>query len=308
MTAPYKRHVFFRHTEHSAGVFGKNVNAGEYDLIGTGIRALQVVAEGCIRPDTGEIRTGNGLQIADCPDWLADWLMSDSKRLRNEMRAEARRRRTELREILKEVADGNAAERRRLTGYDKHSREERYRYLVSKIRTLSNAGMAKDRLAAEILAQYVEDYGEILDDDPNGWTLSELKDKVESVIDNPDLRRGNAPPIRPRMSTGLVIKARPESDWERRVKIAQEFPDRVTSKEIYDRLGLDRKKPRDKKVVSRLMKAVGFAAKRGRRGAVWTKVRSGDELVGPDADNGPSSSLSLPHHTGIDTVTPEFTT
>ena len=61
VTAAHKRHVSLRHTHYSYAVFTKNVNAGEYDLIGTGSRALQVVAEGCVRPDTGEVRTGNGL-------------------------------------------------------------------------------------------------------------------------------------------------------------------------------------------------------------------------------------------------------
>src|SRR6266567_649666 len=128
VTAPYKRHIFFRHTEYSNRVFTKNVNAGEYDLIGIGARPLQVVSEGCIRPDTGEVRTGNGLSIADCPDWLADWLVTDSKRLKNERTAETRQRRVEVREILKEVAAEDAAERRRRTGYDKHARDDRYRY------------------------------------------------------------------------------------------------------------------------------------------------------------------------------------
>jgi hypothetical protein len=48
----------------------------------------------------------------------------------------------------------------------------------------------------------------------------------------------------------------------------------MTSKEVYDRLELDRKKPCDKKVVSRVMKAVGFVSRRGRRSAVWEKVRN----------------------------------
>ncbi len=273
-TAQYKRHIFFRHTEYSDHVFTKNINAGEYDLIGVGTRALQVVSEGCVRLDTGETRTGNGLPIADCPDWLADWLVSDSKNLRNERAAEARRRRAEARVILEQVAAEEAAELRRRTGYSKHSREDRYRYLVSKVRTLSNAGMAKDRLPSELLLQYVADYGEVRDDDPNGWPLSALKDKIQSIISNPDLKRGNPPPIRPRVSTGLVIKRPPESDWQRRVKIARDFPETMTSKEVYDRLELDRKKPCDKKTASRVMKAVGFVCRRGRRWAVWEKVRN----------------------------------
>jgi hypothetical protein len=305
-TAPHKRHIFFRHTRYSCAVFGKNVNAGEYDLIGVGTRALQVVSEGCVRPDTGETRTGNGLPIADCPDWLADWLVSDSRRSMNERAAAARRRRAEARMILEQVAADEAAELRRRTGYSKHSREDRHRYLVSKARTLSNAGMRKDRLKSELLLQYVADYGDIRDDDPNGWRLSALKDKIQSIINNPDLKRGNPPPIRPRISTGSVIKRPPESSWERRVKIAKDFPEKMTSTEVYDRLGLDSRNARDKKVASRVMKAVGFVARRGRRWAVWEKLRN----LQPNAQEGtgraaPSPSLSLPHHTVSVTVTPE---
>ncbi|MGA2857959.1 MAG: hypothetical protein ABSE40_13900 [Candidatus Sulfotelmatobacter sp.] len=127
-------------------------------------------------------------------------------------------------------------------------------------------------LPAELLSQYVEDYGEAREDGPNGWPLAELKGKIQSVIDNPDLRRGNPPPIRPRMSTGLVVKRQPESGWERRVKMARDFPETMTSRDVYPRLGLDIKKPGDKRIVSRVMKAAGFVAKRGRCWAVWEKA------------------------------------
>jgi hypothetical protein len=292
-TAPYKCHIFFRHTKYSESVFKKNVNAGDYDLIGIGTRALQVVSEGCVRPDTGEVRTGSGMPIAACPDWLVDWLVADSNRLRNEKSAEERRRRAEVRAVLKRVAAEDADERRRLTGYDKHGREDRYRYLVSKTRTLSNAGMAKERLPSELLSQYVADYGEARENDPNGWPLAELKEKIQSVIDNPDLRRGNPPPIRPRMSTGLVIKRAPESVWERRVKVAREFPETMKSTEVYDRLGLDCQKPGDKRAVSRVMRAAGFVARRGRRGAMWEKVGNGGvNPAGRKWSSSPFSSLS----------------
>jgi hypothetical protein len=292
-TAPYKCHIFFRHTKYSDSVFKKNVNAGDYDLIGIGTRALQVVSEGCVRPDTGEVRTGSGMPIAACPDWLVDWLVADSNRLRNEKSAEDRRRRAEVREILKEVAAEDADERRRLTGYDKHGREDRYRYLVSKTRTLSNAGMAKDRLPSELLSQYVTDYGEARDDDPHGWPLPELKEKIQSIVDNPDLKRGNPPPIRPRTAKGLVVKAPRESDWERRVNVARDFPERMTSPEIYNRLGLDSQKPGDKRAVSRVMRAAGFVARRGRRWAVWEKLRNGGvNPAGREWSSSPFSSLS----------------
>jgi hypothetical protein len=298
-TARYKCHIFFRHTKYSDSVFKKNVDAGDYDLIGVGTRALQVVSEGCVRPDTGEIRTGNGLPIADCPDWLVDWLVTDSKRLRNEKFAEERRRRAEVREILTQVAAEDATERRRLTGYDKHGREDRYRYLVSKARTLSNAGMAKDRLPSELRCQYVADYGEARDDDPNGWPLAELKVKIQSIVDNPDLKRGNPPPIRHRTVKGLVVEAPRESEWERRVKVARDFQETMTSTEIYNRLGLDSGKPGDKKVASRVMRAAGFLAKRGRRWSVWERVRNEERVT--------SLSPLPPHHTDPVTVTPEST-
>jgi Bifunctional DNA primase/polymerase, N-terminal len=301
-TAPYKRHIFFRHTKHSCSIFDKNAFAGEYDLIGTGASALQVVSEGCIREEAGETRIGNGLPIVPVPDWVADWLVSDSKRLKNRRAAEERRRWAEARQILKEVAADDATERRRRTGYDKHGRAERYRYLFSKARTLSNAGMAKDRLASELLSQYAEDYGEVRDDDPNGWPLSALKEKIQSIISDPELKRGNPPPIRPRLSTGLVIKKSPESDRQRRMTIARSFPETVTSTEVYDRLGLDCRKPGDKKAASRVMKAAGFVARRGRRWAVWEKSQ---ECAGGEGNSTPYTQL--PHYTVSVTVTPEST-
>jgi hypothetical protein len=56
-TAPYKRHVYFRQTDYFASQFQKQVNAGDYDLKGFG--GGQVVAEGCVRKDTGR---GEGWQ------------------------------------------------------------------------------------------------------------------------------------------------------------------------------------------------------------------------------------------------------
>ncbi len=276
--ARHKQHIFFRHTPYTCAVFKKNVNAGEYDLIGTGVRALQVVSEGCIRPDTGEVRTGNGLPIADCPDWLADWLIKDSRRLRNELAAETRLRMTAARQVLAEVAEEKSVERRRETGYDKHGKSERYRYLQSKAKTLCNAGVAKGRLPAELLAQFIEDYGLVKDDDPNGWPLPELRQKIQSIVNNPALKRGNPPPIRPRTSTGLVLKGSPETAWTKRLKLARSFNDTMRSEEVYDRLGLDIKNPNHKKTVSRVMKAGGFVAERGRRAALWRRMDSDSAL------------------------------
>lgn len=125
------------------------------------------------------------------------------------------------------------------------------------------------------MAQYVTDYGPVKDD-PNGWPLPELKAKIRSAVNNPELKRGNPPPIRPIMSKGLVIMRPPESPWERRLKLARGFPETMTSREVYERLGLDTKNTGHKKAVSRVMMAAGFACTRGRRTACWRKSKSED--------------------------------
>lgn len=84
-TAPHKRHIFFIQTPHSIERWKKEVHlSGRYDIIGVGARG-QVVAEGQLRPDTGETRTGNGLAPVPIPDWLVDWLVDvDIPRMRKE--------------------------------------------------------------------------------------------------------------------------------------------------------------------------------------------------------------------------------
>jgi hypothetical protein len=84
----------------------------------------------------------------------------------------------------------------------------------------------------------------------------------------------------------------------------------MTSTEVYDRLGLDSRNARDKKVASRVMKAVGFVARRGRRWAVWEKLKNlesnAQERAGPAVGSPPLShyhiillvSLSLLSPTG----------
>ena len=57
------------------------------------------------------------------------------------------------------------------------------------------------------------------------------------------------------------------------MKLARGFPETMTSTEVYDRLGLDIKDPKDKTTASRVMKAVGFVAIRGRRTAVWRRLK-----------------------------------
>lgn len=111
------------------------------------------------------------------------------------------------------------------------------------------------------------------------------------------------------MSKGLVIKRPPESDWERRVKMVRSFPDTMTSIYVYERLALDSKNSKDKKIASRVMRAAGFVVRRGRRWAIWEKpVEVKSARVEAENTVRPSLSLPLPHHIDSVTVTPEPTT
>jgi hypothetical protein len=110
---PWKRHIYFRHTEYSvarlkaAGRGGKAIEIrvkdlskdanvyGNYpalfDLIGSGQGAF-VVAEGSRHP-RGETYTGNGVFFeAPIPDALVDWVIQESVTARREL---ARRREVE---------------------------------------------------------------------------------------------------------------------------------------------------------------------------------------------------------------------
>ena len=82
--------------------------------------------------------------------------------------------------------------------------------------------------------------------------------------------------------------------------MARTFPDTMASPDVYARLGLDSKNPRDKKIASRVMKSAGFVARRGRRWALWEKSAEVDstrrDVVTPSPLSNP-----LSHH--IDTAT-----
>jgi len=66
---------------------------------------------------------------------------------------------------------------------------------------------------------------------------------------------------------------------------------------------LDSKNPAHKRIASRVMKAAGFVAKRGRRAALWIRVWRAD--VGAQKLSSPP--YSLPHYIDGVTVTPEST-
>jgi hypothetical protein len=240
-TAEHKRHIFFLHTPYSVSKFQKNVNAGDYDLIGTGDRPLQVVAEGCIREDTHEMRRGNGKKITPVPDWLVDWLLADIKRQRS-----VKRTRT--------VADTIAMAKATFEGkvIPKGQRRKWLRWLA---KWLIAFRMQRKDVLAEITRQcrlYCE----------NGVAYSEGADKktLRDIAYDKTLRPSD--PLKwlqgeKTVRVGTVITSYLNPRQTRLLTISK-FPDSISPADVCKQLGLAKDR-RSTNVLSRDMPASGFS-------------------------------------------------
>ena len=256
-TAAHKRHVYFRQTEYFASKFQKQVNAGDYDLKGFG--GGQVVAEGCLRKDTGEVRKGNCLPVCDIPDWLTDWLQKDSGALVTAIRAQKR-------EDAKALA--------RLQTGDKVPTGKRTLFLTNLASRLF-----ENRVSRKLILEVVTHQCRKFCEDGIAWAASSAgKKKLKSIANDATFRRKRVNPVylRPK-SNGLKITegadARRVRETAERIAYITRFPDSITATEVYRRLGLDKDSRAAQCQVSRNMKSAGFAAKRGNGQWVWERVR-----------------------------------
>ena len=247
VTAPHKRHVYFTQSDYFASQFRKQVNAGDYDLKGFG--GGQVVAEGCPRKDTGEIRTGNGLPVADIPDWLTDWLKKDSNVLVAAINAKKR-------------ADGKALARRQ-TG-DMVPTGRRTLFLTNLASRLFENRVSR-KLILEAVTQQCREFCE----DGVAWAASSAgKKKLRSIANDATFRHKRVNPVylRPLRSNGLKVTegadARRVRETAGRVPDITRFPDSIPAVEVYRRLGLDKDSRAAQCQVSRDLKSAGFAARR----------------------------------------------
>jgi hypothetical protein len=277
-TKPYKMHLFFYQTEHSCLLLTKQVTDVTaytgYDLKGCG-GAGYVVAEGCQRADTGEIRKGNGKEIVPVPSWLVDWLVTDIKKAKAK-KGEALRRAAEERrkEQEKRIEDAKA-----LTESGEAMSlwpevqlvpvGQRHGFLWSMAGTLVRRGMDREVVFKTLLMD-CETRCE------GGVAFTESEDgkrKIHDIAHSKKLKTGGIIPslLREKKEPSGVIKRPPESEWERLLKIAKELPNPITSVEMYGKLGLDRSSPKDRKTASRVMDEAGFLADRGRRAALWRR-------------------------------------
>jgi hypothetical protein len=255
VTAPHKRHVYFRQTEYFASQFQKQVNAGDYDLKGFG--GGQVVAEGCLRKDTGEIRKGNGLPVCDIPDWLTDWLKKDSSVLVAAINAKKR----EDAKTLAKLKTGDLVPEGQRTLF--------LRNLASRL--------FENRLSRGLILEAVTEQCRQCCENGVAWAASSAgRKKLKSIASDATFRRKRVNPVYLRQGKGLIVTEGADAKRIRmtRVRVAQirRFPDSVPAVEVYRRLGLDKESRAAQCQVSRDMKSGGFASRRVNAQWVWVRV------------------------------------
>jgi hypothetical protein len=262
-TAPHKMHVYFKQTPYFASLFPRQVNAGDYDLKGMG--GGQIVAEGCVRKDTGEVRAGNGLPICDVPDAIADWLKKDSAPLVAELRAKQRKATQDLAASTAIVI-----------------RTKRTLFLKNVASRLFEQGLSRGLILAAITERCRDEcQGGI------AWAKSaEGQRKLKAIANDASFRRKRTNPVytadhpQNRPSTFPIITKVETHDPRRQRKVllvaeVNRLPNPVTATEAYRLLGLDSSNRAGQHRLARAMGAGGFEfdPKGGQRGnRLWKRI------------------------------------
>jgi hypothetical protein len=255
VTAPHKRHVYFRQTEYFAAQFQKQVNAGDYDLKGFG--GGQVVAEGCVRKDTDEIRTGNGLPVCEIPTWLTDWLKKDSSVLVAAINAKKR----EDARTLARLRTGDLIPEGHRTLFLKN--------LASRL--------FENRLSRGLILEAVTEQCRQYCENGVAWAASSAgRKKLRNIANDATFRHKRVNPVYLRQGKGLIVTEGADAKWVRetgaRVAQIKRFPDSIPAIEVYRRLGLDKESRAAQCQVSRDMKSGGFASRRVNGQWLWQRV------------------------------------
>jgi hypothetical protein len=278
-SAPHKMHVYFRQTEHFAALFPKQVYAGDYDLKGMG--GGQVVAEGCLRQDTGEVRIGNGKPVITIPDWLTDWLKKDSGPLVAAMNAKKR----EAAKALVKSPNGIVT-----TG-------QRTLYLRNKASIFFENGLSR-----KFILDAITELCRTNCENGKTWAASTAgKKKLRAIANDTMFRQKRINPVYTR-TQGLKIFRSTTMDAQRKerfqtlVSAVAQLPSPVTAAEAYRLLGLDTHVRADQLRLARAMRAGGFSFGKGR---VWRKDQcvvpvSSDDLGHPRHQTVLSPPASLP--------------
>ncbi len=242
-SAPHKMHIYFRQTEHFAPLFPKQVYAGDYDLKGMG--GGQVVAEGCVRQDTGEIRKGNGQPIVTIPDWLTDWLKKDSGPLVAALNAKKR----DAAKALVKFQNGIVT-----TG-------QRTLYLRNKASRCFENGLSR-----KFILDAITELCRTNCENGKTWAASPAgKKKLRAIANDATFRRTRINPVytmsHPQNRGLKIFKSRDAQRKERfqtLISAVAQLPDPVTAAEAYRLLGLNTRLRADQNRLRRAMQSAGF--------------------------------------------------
>jgi len=236
-------HIYFRQTEHFAPLFPKQVYAGDYDLKGMG--GGQVVAEGCVRQDTGEISKGNGHPIVTIPDWLTDWLKKDSGPLVAALNAKKR----DAAKALVKFQNGIVT-----TG-------QRTLYLRNKASRCFENGLSR-----KFILDAITELCRTNCENGKTWAASPAgKKKLRAIANDATFRRTRINPVytmsHPQNRGLKIFKSRDAQRKERfqtLISAVAQLPDPVTAAEAYRLLGLNTRVRADQNRLRRAMQSAGF--------------------------------------------------
>ena len=274
---PWKMHVYFTQTAYSVSQFTKQVYAGEYDLKGMGGPGY-VVAENCVRE--GEQIEGNGKSVLPIPDWLVNWLRSDSQKLlalqREEQKTMAATKRHELKEAYAAIAEHELEMKAKqnllvLKGY-------RTKFLKSRAGSLASLGVNREdreTVLRSLCREYCED-GRAYVESPEGQKA------IHAIAFDRGLQVGFAPPAYTRRTHPvnqdtaakpiLISASANYVKNQQLLDICCEFPNAIEAAEAYRLLQLDSRIKADNHKLQRIMHRAGFVAK----GRTWIRQVRGE--------------------------------
>ena len=302
---PAKVHVYFRHTKYSIDAFtklaqryaGKNtkeisgirdrslpkdargLHPNRYDVKGSG-KAGYVLGAGSVHSeeDGGETYTLlKDFRVADVPPWLIDWIVKDSSKEFDAREVEKAERRAHA----KKVAALEPKERERLRRLNHPdgflvSADSTYLFLLFRARYMAKQGLSRAPLKAFLIDRALD----VCHDGKKFVESPEGKKAIEHILDKMDeedaydyseawLQDSNIAEDEPEFE-GLLGTV-PETQQTRLTRIAATFPEQISSKEVYERLGLSDKVGANRMMVKRIMKSLNYAAQN--IGGTWMWIR-----------------------------------
>lgn len=288
-TAPYKRHLYFRHSVHSIetwrreGCSARDANRLEpnkkgqmahptlFDLKGTGRGAL-VIAPGSIRPDTGEKYTCIcDVAPVEMPDWMVDWL---SKEVTTWRSFEAKERQT------KALQQASASKACSADAAVEITDEEIWGFVNWRAHHLAGNRVSKSR----IVAQIIDDISEQFPSSAAEYLDVEHQKKIRRMVRGLKLGKLGWELVSSKNKeiwSGLVvtnIEATEPSRFTRLVDAMKDFPSKISAKAGMKRLtkagildGIERGPA--KAMVSRARRAANFQTKKVGREWLWVRLR-----------------------------------